>query len=483
MIGRGRHAGRRSWPWIGLWTAVGLGIRLGTVFGRPNRVAGGDAYYYHNAANLLVAGKGFINPFLYYPHNLHHEVATASWPPLFVFVLAAASVVGFKSFFAHRIWCCIIGAGAVVLCGLVGREIGGRRVGLIAAFLVAVYPNIWMSNELALSETLSPVLVALVLLAAYRFWKRPGLWTVVWLGASIGVAALARDELSLLAVFIMVPLVLLARTLSWWRRISLVAVGGLVAMLIVGPWIGYNMSRFKDPVLISSGFGITLASANCNAVYSGAYEGYWSFACALATPLKPFSATVDESVQGAEAQAYALHYIRTHENRLLPVEMARLGRAFGFFHPLEQVKLDSTVETRPYHWALVGLGMYYALFALSIGGVIVLRRRRVPVFPLLAIGLDVMISVALTFGQTRYRSTFEVSLVILASVQLDWFWSRLARKPAPVSPAVSPGDRSGDSTGDGTDGGDDSGHDGPGDEGAMIGRAGPAEAFLPAPTG
>ena len=156
MIGRGRHAGRLWWPWLALWTAVGLGIRLATVFGRPNRVAGGDAYYDHNAANLLVAGHGFINPFLYYPHDLHHQVQTASWPPLFVFVLVAASLVGAKSFFAQRIWCCIVGAGAIVLCGYVGREIGGRRVGLIAALLVAVYPNIWMSDELGLSETLSP---------------------------------------------------------------------------------------------------------------------------------------------------------------------------------------------------------------------------------------------------------------------------------------------------------------------------------------
>ena len=104
----------------------------------------------------------------------------------------------------------------------------------------------------------------------------------------------------------------------------------------------------------------------------------------------------------------------------------------AFFHPLQQIELDSTVETRPYHWAIVGLGMYYGLLALSVGGVIILRRRRIPVFPLLAIGLDVAISVALTFGQTRYRSTFEVSLVLLAAVQLDWFWSRLRPQPSEV---------------------------------------------------
>ena len=66
-----------------------------------------------------------------------------------------------------------------MLCGYAGREMAGRRVGLIAALLVAVYPNLWMSDELGLSEALSPVLVALVLWMAYRFWKRPTMWAVV----------------------------------------------------------------------------------------------------------------------------------------------------------------------------------------------------------------------------------------------------------------------------------------------------------------
>jgi hypothetical protein len=110
------------------------------------------------------------------------------------------------------------------------------------------------------------------------------------------------------------------------------------------------------------------------------------------------------------------------------VEIAREGRAFGLFHPLEQIRLDSTVETRPYRWALVGLGMYYALVLLSVGGLVLLRRRRVPILPLLAVGLDVVVSVALTFGETRYRTTFELALVLAAAVQLDWVWGRFGRR-------------------------------------------------------
>lgn len=132
-------------------------------------------------------------------------------------------------------------------------------------------------------------------------------------------------------------------------------------------------------------------------------------------------------MEGAQLQHLALDFVRAHENRLVPVTLAKLGRAFGFFHPMQQIHLDSYVETRPHRWAVTGLVMYYVLLALSVGGTVVLRRRRIPSFPLWALGLQVVCSVALTFGQTRYRTTFEVALVLLASVQLEWFWSRLGR--------------------------------------------------------
>jgi 4-amino-4-deoxy-L-arabinose transferase-like glycosyltransferase len=423
-LGGSLIAGRRWWWWIAGCTAIGLVIRIGAVLGRPNRPARGDAYFYHNAANLLVAGKGFINPFIYAVHP-HSSVPTAAFPPGFMWILAGASLVGFKTYFAHRIWCAIIGAAAVALCGLVAREIAGERAGIIAAFLVAVYPNIWMSDDLGMSETLSPIIVAVVLFAAYRFWRRPGWRQAVWLGASIGVAALVRDELALLGLFIVVPLVLRSPSQAWSRRGMMLGAATLSALIVVGPWVGYNLSRFKDPTFISTGLGVTLASANCPDTWSGPMEGYWELKCAMAAPINP---NVDESVQGSEAQTYALNFIRSHESRFVPVELARLGRGFGFFHPVQQVQLDSFIEGRPQNWAYLGLGMYYGMLALSVGGAIVLRRRGIPVFPLWAIGLTVAASMLLTFGQTRYRSTFEVSLVLLSGVALGWIWDRLSSK-------------------------------------------------------
>jgi 4-amino-4-deoxy-L-arabinose transferase-like glycosyltransferase len=429
--------------WLGLWTLVGLGIRVASLFGpgRTHRAPGGDAYYYHYAANLLVSGHGFINPYLYVPHGEHHVVQSASFPPLFIFLVAIPSALGLKTFLAERIWCCILGAAAIVVCGLAGREIGGRRVGLIAAFLVAVYPNIWMTDELALSETIAPLLVAGVLWCTYRFWKRPTTGRAVVLGVVIGVAMLGRDELTLLVVFILVPMVLLARALSWKRRLATLGIGLVSVALVVAPWVGYNLSRFQKPVFISSGLGVTLASADCATTYSGQFEGYWSMPCALAYARSPsVNVHADDSVESSELQHLALDYVRAHTDRLVPVTLAKVGRAFGFFHPMQQVYLDSYVETRPYRWAVTGLVMYYVLLALSVGGTVILRRRRIPSFPLWAIGLNVVCSVALTFGQTRYRTTFEVSLVLLAAVQLEWMWSRLRRGgDSGPEPAEEPG--------------------------------------------
>ena len=59
------------------------------------------------------------------------------------------------------------------------------------------------------------------------------------------------------------------------------------------------------------------------------------------------------------------------------------------------------------------------MMVLAVLGVVVLRRRRVPVFPLLAFPITVLISVALTFGQARYRAPAEAALVILAAVAID----------------------------------------------------------------
>lgn len=444
------QASRRWWMWLWGIAATSLVIQGASVVGRRSRVPGGDSYYYWAAAKLLVQGHGFINPFtwnqtgvnsaLMIHGQLHTVEQTANWPPLFTLLLSVPHIVGLTTFFETRLYCCFLGAGAILLVGCAAREIGGPRVGLVAAAICAVNPNLWMNSDLALSEVMTPGLVAWVLWMAWRFWKQPSWRTAIWLGFSLGVAMLGRDELTLLVVFVAVPLVLLARQVPLRHRLALLAtVVGLVGA-VVGPWAIYNTSRFEKPVFISTGLGVTLASANCDATWSGQTVGYWSMPCALASGFDP---KADESVQASQEQAHAMTYIRAHLSELPKVELIRLARASGFYKPTQQIKLDSTIETRPYHWAMVGLGCWYVLLALSLVATWVMRKRRMLLFPLWMLGLNAACSVLLTFGNTRYRVPFEVPVGIMGAVALVWLFDRIrghrdhGADLAPSVPAIS----------------------------------------------
>ena len=131
---------RRAWRGqVAALVALGLAIRLAAVLVRAHLAAGGDAPEYLGQANLLAEGKGFIEPIIY--ANTHQSVQTAKLPPLYIMVLSICSLAGFKSFLAHRIWSADDRFGCRRSGRSAGKEIAGRRVGLLAALVVAVYPT------------------------------------------------------------------------------------------------------------------------------------------------------------------------------------------------------------------------------------------------------------------------------------------------------------------------------------------------------
>ena len=100
------------------------------------------------------------------------------------------------------------------LIGLLGREVGGDRVGLVAAAFAAVYPNLWVNDGLVMAETFTALFAALVLYLAYRYRRIATPLAAVGLGAACGFAALARSEMILLAPCIVLPILLSAGSLA-----------------------------------------------------------------------------------------------------------------------------------------------------------------------------------------------------------------------------------------------------------------------------
>lgn len=425
---------------VAVAVAVGLAIRLASVLARPHLVAAGDPAEYLGQANLLVQGKGWIEPSIW--ARTHVAVQTAKLPPLYTMLMALCSLVGFKSFFAHRIWSAILSAGGVAMGAVLGRDVAGRAVGVVTAFGVALYPNMWMSAGLGMSETISPIAVMIVLWAAYRLWRRPTLRRSLVLGITIGLAALARDELVVFVGLILLPLSIgLARRGARRPAARILAGGTLAALAVIAPWIGFNMVRFPHPVLITDRLGLTLASANCDTTWKGWSAGYWSMQCADSS----VAGVTDESAQDPVATRVALHYIGSHLSGLPGVEFDRLGRTFGFYRVGQQIDLDVVVEGRPRLWAEVGLGAYYALVLAAPAGLWLLRRRGIPLYPLVAVAGDVVLVVLLTYGQTRFRATLEPVLVLLGAVAVVGLPGELIARRRRLTGRASSGTAAGES--------------------------------------
>ena len=403
--------GRREWSWgLAAVTALGLGVRVAYVlFWKRHAQFSGDAFYYHEAANLLAQGHGFVGPYYWLRHLVSQS---ADHPPLYIVALAVPSVLGATSTLAHQLTSCLIGAATVAAVGLAGRELAGPPAGLLAALVAALSPTLWVNDGVLMSESLVQLTVALVILAAYRWWKRPGWRMAAAAGAATALAALTRAELALLAPLLLVPLALSLRALPWGRRAALLGASLAAMAAVVAPWAIYNTTRFDRPVILSSGLGLALAGANCDATFNGRFLGYWSFPCQNELQ----SLTGDASDQDGAYRRHALDYIRRHEGRIPAVVAARLGRVWGLYRPGQLLRVERFVETRELVPAEAGLGLLYALVAMSAVAAVGLRRRGgPPAWPCLAMAAAVSVTVALTYGTTRFRAPADVGLVVLAS--------------------------------------------------------------------
>src|SRR3954451_20753309 len=86
----------------GAVAAAGHAVRLVYVLALTPHLRGlGDATYYHELANVLADGRGFVDP--------GNGTATALPPPLFPLILAAFSALGLDSYQAHRVVVSLIG--------------------------------------------------------------------------------------------------------------------------------------------------------------------------------------------------------------------------------------------------------------------------------------------------------------------------------------------------------------------------------------
>jgi 4-amino-4-deoxy-L-arabinose transferase-like glycosyltransferase len=409
----------------------------------PSECAVGDQTFYNGEANRLAQGDGFV----VWGIPGKHSPPAADHPPLTVVVLAPMAWLSIHGPFAwvhdpshvteERYYMAVLGALLVLLIGLLGRRVGGNRVGLLAALLAAIYPNLWVNDGLIMSETITGIVVVLALLLAYNLRDRPRVATALGLGAMCGLVALARAELGLLIPLLAVPAALSARGVDRRTHLRLAVLAVAAAVLVMSPWVIYNESRFKDTTFVSTNDGLALAGSNCDHVYYGSAIGLTFLEPPCIDAREP--AGYDQSQVSSMYRSRAVHYMDTHLGQLPLVVAARIGRTWSVYRPLDML-LFNLAEGKERFVIIAGIVAYYPLVLLAIaGGWILVRRRRGLLWPLLIPAIALTVGVALTYGQTRFRAAAEPSIVILAAVAAvaawDGFrrWRARRRAPAPIT--------------------------------------------------
>jgi 4-amino-4-deoxy-L-arabinose transferase-like glycosyltransferase len=348
-----------------------------------------------------------------------------------------------------RVVTAFVGAAGVVAIGLLAGRLAGPRAGVIAAAVAAGYPLLWINDGMLLSESLYVPLVAVALGAAYRFRDRPDGRRALALGALLGLAALVRAE-ALLLVGLVPPGVLwgLRRELDGRRALALGARAVGAGVVVVAPWLAFNLTRFEHPAYMTSMTGAVLSSGSCDRTFDGDVLGYYAncfedhvAAGGLVDGRPPCAGPAgrqpgcweddpdgDETVRDRYRTAYALAYNRDHLARLPVVMLARVGRTWDLYvpelggvdEPLGQnVRLNWQLEGRGRRASELGVLLFWALLPLAAVGAVRLRREQVALAPLAAVAVVITLTAAVTIGVTRYRVPLDLVVVVLAAAGID----------------------------------------------------------------
>jgi hypothetical protein len=143
------------------------------------------------------------------------------------------------------------------------------------------------------------------------------------------------------------------------------------------------------------------------------YEPYLGYANLLCLGERPEG---DQSEQSRVYRERALDYVNNHLRRYPVVVLARIGRLWQVFEPGQTGELN-VGEGRPEWASWLGVASLFVLAPFAVWGVVVSRRRKVAVWPLVVpLALVTVAAAFLTAGLPRYRAPAEPGFVVLAAI-------------------------------------------------------------------
>lgn len=218
----------KSWHILLLLMAVAAAIRILAALTRP--IIQFDETAYVTMAESLTLGLG--------PEDLTREVSTYFSPLLPLFITSFAFILR-NHVLSGYVVNIVIGSLTLFPIYLLGKEFAGRRVGLMAAALLAVWPLFVDYSTRIYSETLFVFFLLLAVVFGRHMLQGCRVPCSILTGMTLGLAYLANPAaIYYLFVFIVLHLIMAARKGVWLHAAKAAAIFLLLFLVFAGPyWI------------------------------------------------------------------------------------------------------------------------------------------------------------------------------------------------------------------------------------------------------
>ena len=264
-LGPAPACSRRERRWLLVIVVIAIALRLAWVLYAAREPRGfHDPTLYEVFAARIADGHGYTaangEATTYYPVGYIGALGAVVW-------LVGQTPIPENVSMTAAMFNLVLGVGTVALTFEVGRRLFDNRIGLIAAAVLALWPNVVFHTAVILTETLFMFLVVaavLLLVALPAATERIRWGRLAAFGVILALSALVRP-ISLMFLPVLLVVLVVAGT-SWRSAIGYAGAATLAVVLVLMPWTIRNARATDSFVPISTNLGDNL----CMSRHTGA---------------------------------------------------------------------------------------------------------------------------------------------------------------------------------------------------------------------
>ncbi len=354
-------------------------------------------------------------------------VQTTGRAPLWPLVIAVIYRLFGVNNLSVRLFLSCLGSGTCVLVYLFARDICGRRIGLLAGIIAAIYPNLFIYDGWLYSESLYTFLLLAFCYTLYLIQRTKQARWMMLSGFLAGLLALERPNGVIIPVLVVVWAVIViwkAKT-SWRVAASSAAIIALITVALVLPWTLRNYTLTHRLIPVATGDGTVLLGAYNDKVLSNTPSyGTWVGPTGAVPQIADRNYTSDTARDDAY-KAYVSQWIRGHLNEmpyLLSLHIVKMWTPSTSEEDLPMNQFPTRLSSQV-TMDMINV-MSYPIFLLAALGLVVTRKWWRELLFIYLILIETVALCIYFYGSSRFRAPIEPFLVILAAAAIGWIAGR-----------------------------------------------------------